>query len=85
MKIKSDFILREVAGENVVIFLNPEFSDKIVTLNSTGAFLFSLLSEDRDREFLINSLLSEYDIDKETAACDVDRFLDCLNSFGAIE
>lgn len=85
MKIKSEFILRQIAGENVVVFLNPEFQDKIVTLNSTGAYLFSLLSEDRDREFLINSLLSEYEVDEETASCDVDKFLACLNSFGALE
>lgn len=84
MKIKSEFILKEIAGENVVIFLNPEFSDKIVTLNSTGAYLFSLLSEDRDREFLINALLSEYEIDYDTASADVDKFLDCIDSFGAL-
>ena len=37
MKIKSGSILKEVAGENVLIFLSPELKNKVITLNETGA------------------------------------------------
>ena len=50
MKIKSEFILKNIAGENVVVFLSPEFSDKVITLNDTGAFLFGLLKTEQTKE-----------------------------------
>ncbi len=85
MKIKSEFILKKIAGENVVVFLSPEFSNKVVTLNDTGAFLFGLLKEDRTEDALSGALTAEYDIDLTTAKSDVKKFLDALNSFGALE
>ena len=85
MKIKSEFILKKIAGENVVVFLSPEFSNKVVTLNDTGAFLFWLLKEDRTEDALSDALTAEYDIDLSTAKSDVKKFIDALNSFGALE
>lgn len=85
MKIKSEFILREIAGENVVVFLSPEFSDKVVTLNGTGAFLFGLLKEEQTIESLTKSLTDEYEIDEATAGEDVSRFIASLNAIGALE
>ncbi len=85
MKIKSEFILKKIAGENVVVFLSPEFSNKVVTLNDTGAFLFGLLKEDRTEDALSDALTAEYDIDLSTAKSDVKKFIDALNSFGALE
>lgn len=85
MKIKSEFILRKIAGENVVVFLSPEFSNKVVTLNDTGAFLFELLKEEQSESSLSDALTSEYDIDAATAQGDIRKFIESLNSFGALE
>lgn len=85
MKIKSEFILREVAGENVAIFLSPEFQNKIITLNATGAFIMNLLKEDVTKEKIVSALTEEYDIDAETAENDAKGFIESLKSLGAIE
>lgn len=85
MKIKSEFILRKLAGENVVIFLSEDFQNKVVTLNETGALLFDILKNDTDKEGLINALLDEYDIDYDTASKDVEGFIETLKSIGALE
>lgn len=85
MKIKSEFILRKLAGENVVIFLSEDFQNKVVTLNETGALLFGILKNDTDKEGLINALLDEYDIDYDTASKDVEGFIETLKSIGALE
>ncbi len=84
MKIKAEFILKQIAGENVVIFLTPEFSNKVVTLNETGALLFNLLKDGAEVPQLVDALLSEYEVTPEAAKRDVDAFISSLTEFGAL-
>ena len=85
MKIKSGFILKEIAGEHILMFLDATLKNKVITLNETGAFLFNLISEGKDEKALTDALLSEYDIDEASAASDVKKFIDALSSIGALE
>ena len=85
MKIKSGFILREIAGEHVLMFLDASLKNKVITLNETGAFLFNLISEGKDEKELVTALLSEYEIDEASATNDVKKFIEALSSMGALE
>lgn len=85
MKIKSGFILKEIAGENVLMFLDPALKNKVITLNETGAFLFRLISEGKGENELVSSLLAEYEIDEASASADVKKFIGVLSSLGALE
>ena len=85
MKIKSGFILKEVAGENVLIFLSPELKNKVITLNNSGALLFNLISEGKNEKELVDAILEEYDTDEATASSDVKKFIETLSSIGALE
>ena len=80
MKIKDDFVLKKIAGSYVVVPVRTRAVDfsGIIKLTETGAFLWKLLEKGADREVLISSLLSEYEVDEATAAADVDRFVDKL-------
>ncbi len=80
MKIKDDFVLKKIAGSYVVVPVRTRAVDfsGIIKLTETGAFLWKLLEKGADREELISSLLSEYEVDEATAAADVDRFVDKL-------
>ena len=77
MKIKDDFVLKKLAGSYVVVPVRTRAVDfsGIIKLTETGAFLWKLLEKGADREGLISSLLSEYEVDEATAAADVDRFV----------
>ena len=57
----------------------------MIRLNPTGAFLWELLEKEAEKEELVAALLSEYEIDKETAETDVDRFLSILTDNGILE
>ena len=74
MKIKEGFILRNVAGSYVVVPIGEATLDfnGMMSLNETGAFLFGKLIEGTDKEQLIEDLMSEYAVDKELAAKDVE-------------
>lgn len=77
MKIKPDFILKQIAGSYVVIPLRSAAVNfnAVIKLSETGAFLWEQLSKGAEKEDLVDALLSEYDVDEATAAGDVDRFL----------
>lgn len=81
MKIRNGFMLRKVGGQNVVVAVGAASRDfnGIIKLNETGAFLWELLKSERTPEELTEALLAEYDIDRETAAVDVETFAERLS------
>ena len=80
MKIKDGFILREVAGSYLVVAVGnavKEFGG-IVNLNETGAFLWRLLEKSSTESEMVDALLNEYEVDRETAEKDVKAFVQKL-------
>ena len=83
MKIKDGFLLRQVAGQNVVMPMGSDLDlNMMITLNETGAFLWKQLETDSDEAALVAALLAEYDVDAETAASCVAAFVKKLSDNG---
>ena len=87
MKIKDSYVLRSVAGENLIepVGGNNINFNSAMTLNETGAFLWQLLTADTTRDALIDAMTKEYDIDAETAAKDIDIFITSLKEHSILE
>ncbi len=86
MKIKDGYLLREVAGSNIVVPIGEgemDFSG-VITLNDVGAFLWKNLENDTTEEELVEKLLKEYDIDENTAKKDVAEYMSSLKGAGFI-
>ena len=86
MKLKQDFVLREVAGEYIVIpvsALDDAFKG-IMTLNETGAFIWKAIEAGKEKEEIIESLLEEYEVDKDHASRNVDDFCEQLEKLGIL-
>lgn len=81
MRIKDGFILRQVAGNYIVIGVGDEAVDfnGMITVNETGAFLWSILEKGATKEDMLKALMEEYDVDEETAKKDITDFLYKLN------
>ena len=80
MKIKEGYLLREVAGSNIVVPVgsgNMDFSG-VITLNEVGSLIWKQLEKDTTKEEVLNNLLAEYDVDKATAESDIDEFINKL-------
>ena len=77
MKIKEGFILREVAGSNIVVPVGDRCAsfNGMITLNDTGAFLWSQLSTDKTEDELLGAMLSEYDVSENVARNDISAFV----------
>lgn len=79
MKIKEGFILREVAGDTVVIPSGDMMDlNMMITLNETGTFLWKKLEKDAEPQDLVEALLAEYEVTKEQAENSVAKFLEQL-------
>ena len=77
MKIKNGYMLREVAGEAVVVPTGEATLNfqGIISLNETGALLWKELEQGCEKKDLVQALLDEYEVDAETAEKDVNEFL----------
>ena len=83
MKIKEGFLLRQVAGQTVVLPTGGDLDlNVMITLNDTGAFLWKQLENDNDEAGLVAALLAEYDVDADTAQKCVAAFVQKLNDNG---
>ena len=83
MKIKEGFLLREVAGQTVVLPVEDDLNlNMMITLNETGRFLWERLQEETDEAALVNALLAEYNVDEAKAAAAVQKFVNKLHENG---
>ena len=80
MKIKDGFLLRQVAGQTVVLPTGGDLDlNMMITLNDTGAFLWEKLQNDCTEADLVAALLDDYDVDESTARVCVESFVKKLS------
>ncbi len=86
MKLKDGFVLRQVAGQAVVLPAGDTLDlNMMITLNETGEFLWERLQSETNEDTLVTALLSEYDVDAQTARKAVVAFVEKLNDNGFLE
>lgn len=83
MKIKEGFLLREVAGQTVVLPVSDDLDlNMMITLNETGRFLWEHLQTETDEAALVSAVLAEYDVAGAEAAAAVRAFVEKLSDNG---
>lgn len=83
MKIKDGYLLRQVAGQTVVLSMGDDMDlNTMITLNETGTFLWERLQNETDVDQLVAALLKEYDVDEATARACVIAFVGKLEQHG---
>lgn len=86
MKLKEGFILREVAGQTVVLPSGDDLDlNMMINLNDTGAFLWKQLEQEQDEAALTAALLAEYEVDEATASAAVAAFVKQLDEHGFLQ
>jgi hypothetical protein len=87
MKIKEGYLLRTVAGSNIVVPVGEGSMDfsGVITLNEVGAFLWRGLENDNTQDGLLAALLGEYEVDEAVAKADIADFVDKLKGAGLLE
>lgn len=82
MRRKGELILREIAGEHILVPVGATALriQGMINLTESGVLLWEKLSEECTEQELVDLLLEEYDIDRGTAQADVTAFLAQLRS-----
>ena len=87
MRAARDYIMREIAGDTILI---PSGSaaqkfNGLITVNELGTFIWNVLREDVTLDELVGRITEVYEVDAETARADAEEFLDELRKVGALE
>ena len=89
MRIKKDFVLREVCGQDVIMCEGLKAIDfrKLLALNETAAWIWKEAQAQGDFtvESLTERLCEEYDVTNEEARSCVTDLLEKLDKEGVIE
>ncbi len=87
MKISKEFILREIAGEYILVPVGKTALtfNGLVTVNEVGALIWGMLEKGSDVSTIVNGILDEYDVDEQTATADVLEFISYLKSNNIID
>ena len=87
MRLCSDFILRNVCGDYLLVPLGEKAKEYngVFTLTDTGAFILEKLSEQKDLKETAELLANEFEIDAASAYEDAVVFTDSLLKQGILE
>lgn len=74
MKTHPDFILRQIAGENILVPCGEAAKrlSGLINLNSTAAFIWQNLNDAKDLDELTARVMDNFEVDEETARRDVN-------------
>ena len=79
MKLKNGFVLRELAGECVVVTIDSSLNlDGMMTLNDTARTLWLALEKGAEMDELVDLLTEEYEVDRESAHAGAVAFVERL-------
>lgn len=77
MKSNKDYLLREIAGDHILV-PTGEASQKLngmIQLSETAAFIWESVDHAKNLQEIIDEVLNEFEVDRETASQDVYGFL----------
>lgn len=87
MKLKDGFVLKNIIDEWIVMPTgsNVKMFESAIVLNDAAAFMWKQLEKPTSRADLLEAVLDEYDIDRQTAANDIDVLIDKLRGLDILQ
>lgn len=85
--INGEFVKREIAGDIILVPVGEtalKFNG-MITLTETASVIWDALTRGASRAEIIDCILDEFEIDRETVESDVDGFLSKLKQNGFIK
>lgn len=87
MKLKYDFVVKNVCGSMVAVAVGEGTAafNGMIKLNSTGAEIMEMLASPTTEEQIVDALTEKYKADRAEVADTVSAFIGTLRSSGVIE
>lgn len=87
MKIKENYVMREVAGQAIVIAIGEE-SERfkgMINLNQTGREVWICLEKGLNLKQITKKIVEKYDVNQNVAEKDVESMVERLYKIGVLE
>lgn len=86
MTIKKELIKRDIAGDTVLVPVGKTVYDSngLFILNELGGFLWDLLPEAEDEDYLVAAVLREYEAEEAEVRRDIAEFLEKLRQMNIL-
>ena len=86
MKRNANFLLREVAGKQVVVPLGKAAVafPGMLNRNGSGVELWNLLENEQTEDSMVAAMCEKYAVEESVARADIVVFLEKLRSVGAL-
>lgn len=87
MKIKDGYILKKVAGENIVIATGEArlSFNGIITFNEVGAEVFARLDGAHTLSQIVDEIASAYNAPREVIEADINKLIEKMKNHGLLE
>lgn len=87
MKIKDGYILKDVAGNKIVIATGAAKLDfnGVMTFNTVGADIFNMLDGSNTAEDIINKISADYGVERERAEADFNAFIEKMKKHNLLD
>lgn len=82
VRVRDGVVSRDVKGEEVVLDLG---SGELFSLDEVGSRVWSGLREGQEPEEIVAGIVGEWEVDRDVAREDVERFVDALLACGLLE
>ena len=70
-------MLRQFGENYIVVAVGDDAEDfnKLITLNTVGAFIYNFMENDVTYEEIVSAVLDKYEADRQTVENDINTFL----------
>lgn len=87
MRIKQGFVMRDVAGQTVIIATGEASKSfqGMIRVNGTGKTVWQGLTDGLAADAIVDRVTAEYEIDRATAERDVDAFIGQMRDNGFLD
>ncbi len=88
MKIKNGFVVKSIAGQNVVMAIGEasKIFNGVIKLNDSARFIWDMLASGSERDEIVDALEKEYQgVDRAMLERDTDTFIDTLKGANILE
>lgn len=86
LKIKKEFIKREIGGESFLVPMGKTVYDSngLYALTELGGYIWDLLPQAESQEDILAAVLRDYEVTEEVARADIAEFFGKLQAMGII-
>lgn len=87
MRLKGEYVMREVVGETLLIPVGETALafNGMITLDPVSALIWKELEDEASQETILEQILSTFDVAQEVASQDLEEFLNQLEAAGLLE